>query len=300
MPGQYDNRPAVTHLVMLGTPNLGTPCSTGVETIFTKVFIRNPDAFSELSYKNMKEFNQTVRGRRGTKFYAVAGDGSDTTCQASVKGDGAVPFVSATHLGSDYILRNVSHENLISDAGIFSYLRYWLAVPPKGNHAPDNSQALNGNDFLENDAAAPDSPDFGQTRRYGAMFQPISANLSNLTDEPEPNFATGVKLKPNQSTEIEIPVTSGSVFSLVLYTSPEVSATLLGEKGETLGTSLAGSAEAGGIFRTISVRQPFQSGKWKLKLESRAGEETETFVTAFIDYNSTAFRAASGRTAGKF
>jgi hypothetical protein len=289
MPGQFDNRPVATHLVMLGAPNMGTPCASGVETIFTKIFVRNPDAFSEISHKNMNEFNKLVRSRHGTKFYAVAGDDSKQTCQLATIGDGVVPFMSAMYKSKVYALTNVSHEDLAGDQGVFTQLRTWLAVPPKGNHAPDNSQALNGDGFSDEDHAALEIPEIGKTRKYGMMFQPVSLNFSSAPDEPEPNFATGVKLKANQSTEIEIPVIDGALFSLVLYTAPEVSATLLDGKGEVLGENLAGSAEAAGIFRTLTVRKPFRAGKWKLKLESRAAEETETLLTAFIDYNSTAF-----------
>jgi hypothetical protein len=291
MPGQYDNRPVATHLVMLGTPNMGTPCASGVETIFTKIFVRNPDAFSEISHKNTNEFNKVVRSRHGTKFYAIAGDAIKQTCQLEAIGDGVVPFMSAIYKSKVYALTNVSHEDLAGDQGVFTQLRTWLAVPPKGNHAPDNLQALNGNCFSENDYAALENEVFGKTRRYGAMFQPASLSFSSVADEPEPNFATGVKLKANQSTEIEIPLTNGSVLSLVLYTSPEVSATLIDEKGEIVGKNLAGSAEAAGIFRTITIRKPLRSGKWKLKLENRAGEDTETLATLFIDYNSTVFTA---------
>jgi hypothetical protein len=295
MPGQFDNRPVATHLVMLGAPNMGTPCASGVETIFTKIFVRNPDAFSEISHKNMNEFNKLVRSRHGTKFYAVAGDDSKQTCQLATIGDGVVPFMSAIYKSKVYALTNVSHEDLAGDQGVFTQLRTWLAVPPKGNHAPDNSQALNGDGFSDEDHAALEIPEIGKTRKYGMMFQPVSLNFSSAPDEPEPNFATGVKLKANQSTEIEIPVIDGALFSLVLYTAPEVSATLLDGKGEVLGENLAGSAEAAGIFRTLTVRKPFRAGKWKLKLESRAAEETETLLTAFIDYNSTAFNGETNK-----
>jgi len=44
-----------------------------------------------------------------------------------------------------------------------------------------------------------------------------------------------------------------------------------------------------------SFHKNFRAGKWKLKLESRAAEETATLVTAFIDYNSTAFSGATNK-----
>lgn len=303
-PGQYDNRPVATHLIMLGTPNLGTPCASGANTIFNKIFERREDAFEEISFRNMDAFNKIVRSRHGTKFYAIAGDDSRQTCQLEAIGDGVVPIVSAVYQSKIYLFTNVPHQDIAGDQGVFTQLKTWLAVPPKGNHAPDNSQAFNEDGFLENDgdAVALQNKVAGKPRNYGAAFLPLSLDLSGAAggDEPEPNFATGVKLKANQSTELEIPITAGSIFSLVLYTSPDVSATLMDEKGEIVGKNLAGSPEAAGIFRTITIRKPFNKSKWKLKLESRAGGETEAVVTTFIDYSSTVFRGYKPVTAGKF
>ena len=62
------------------------------------------------------------------------------------------------------------------------------------------------------------------------------------------------------------------LFSLVLLTgilSGAFSATLIDDKGEIVGKNLSGTPEAEGIFRTITVRKPFQKGGWKLKLQSR-------------------------------
>jgi hypothetical protein len=81
-------------------------------------------------------------------------------------------------------------------------------------------------------------------------------------------------------------VTSGSEIALNLFTSPEISITLLDDKGEIAGKNLANSSEAADIFRTITVRKTFQNGKWKLRIENPEKTDSEFLVTAFIDYNS--------------
>lgn len=128
------------------------------------------------------------------------------------------------------------------------------------------------------------------------MFRPTSFTQNSNggdSDDPEPNFATGAKFAVNNTKEIEIPVTNGLRLSLILYANaPNVSATLLDEQGEIVGKNLAGSAEAAQIFRTITVKKSFQSGKWKLRIENREPTETEIIITTFIDFNQTVRQTA--------
>jgi hypothetical protein len=293
MPTQYDGRPTATHLVMMGTPNMGTPCATGVDNIITRIFSRNPEAFGELSLKNMSVFNQAVKLRHGTKFSILVGNSVPQTCQLDLPGDGITTQRLAVWTIKDWKSSTVAarHEDMPGEQANFMQVYKWLAVPPKGDHAPDNAQASNINALNETLAFSPEV-NFGK-RNYGAMFQPASfnengfgANISAGDDEPEPNFATGLKLAANGSSQIEIPITNGSRFSIVLFAPPNVSAVLIDDKGETLGKSLAGDADALGAFRTITVKKPFQNGLWKLRLESRDTAETEIVVTGYIDYNS--------------
>jgi hypothetical protein len=74
MPTQFDGRPTATHLIMIGTPNLGTPCAVGVYGLSFKINTLNMDAVSELSPESMKRFNLLVNNTNGTKFAALAVD----------------------------------------------------------------------------------------------------------------------------------------------------------------------------------------------------------------------------------
>jgi hypothetical protein len=226
---------------------------------------------------------------------AIASKMLSSTCQLEEAGDGVVPWISAVYKSGKYAFINSTQEDLGGHRDAFVQTRKWLALTPSTNFAPDNSQAFINNS-TNNELAALQEDNFGKSRNYGAMFRPASFSENVFTpnsnfggDEPEPNFATGVKLAANGSTEIEIPVTNGSRFSLVLYASPNVSATLIDDKGEIMGKSLTGTPQANEIFRTITVKKPFQSGKWKLKLESRETSEAEVAVTAYIDYKSAVF-----------
>ncbi|HQU85887.1 MAG TPA: hypothetical protein PKY59_22365, partial [Pyrinomonadaceae bacterium] len=272
MPTLFDGRPAATHLVMIGVPNNGTPCAVGAYGLSFKMNTFNWDAVAELSPDSMKRFNLLVNNTNGTKFAALAIHIRNSTCQEDeTPGDGMTPLKSAIWRTKVHHINDlqVSTVNILGELPNFKVIYKWLAVSPKGDHNPDPS-TLAGNSGEQN---------------FGTSFQNAAFAQDDETD-PKPEFKTVAPIKAKSTTEIEIPLTnSGSEFSIILFTSPEVSATLLDDKGAVVGTNLADSPEAHEIFRTITVKKTFQKGKWKLRLENRANTETEAGMTAFIDYN---------------
>jgi hypothetical protein len=147
MPTQYDNRPTALHLVMIGTPNMGTPCSSGVDnfgtkisSLFTKISSDNPESFAEISEKNMEAFNQTFTRRNGTWFMAVVSDAVSPTCQRAEPGDGIVPVLSSRYGARKSFYTKSTHENLVADQTVFAQIRKWVALPPSANFAPDREQ----------------------------------------------------------------------------------------------------------------------------------------------------------------
>ena len=135
-----------------------------------------------------------------------------------------------------------------------------------------------------------------RTRTYGAMFH--ENTFADFTTVPslvpddetaEPNFSTGVKLGAGATTEIEIPVTKGSRFSLTFMAPPNVSAVLVDALGVIVGKLIPGTPEGEGTFRTITVKTPFEAGKWKLKLENLEKAESEIAIITFIDFSSVLF-----------
>ncbi|MBK6586811.1 MAG: hypothetical protein IPG22_00610 [Acidobacteria bacterium] len=134
----------------------------------------------------------------------------------------------------------------------------------------------------------------GRLRRYGAMAYADSlgseADPAFFGDEDaEPDFATGIKVATGQSATVEIPVKKGSRFSVTYVAPPNVSATLVDTNGNVLGKITAGTPEAEGAFRTITVSKPFEEGTWRLKFDNAETSEAEIAVIAFIDFASTIF-----------
>ena len=272
-----DGKPTVTNFVMVGTPNKGTPCSIGVDTIVSRFFNRSGEAYREITYKNMQEFNRKITARKGTKFYGLVGHGYNKTCQLNTPGDGIVPAGSALWLIKNfkYTPATSTHEFMLGETPNMKVIHQWLAISPKGNHLPDVEDytgSVNDETFEQISA---------KQRNYGAMF--YQTNIQTTDDEDiEPTFGTGVKLKPNQTTEIEIPVIDGKRMAINILAPKNVSATLTDANGAIVGKNLAGTPEANQTFRLIGVDKPFQKGTWKLKLESRETEESEVAIVVFI------------------
>lgn len=279
-----DGKPGVTNFIMVGSPNQGTPCSIGVDNIFTRFFNKSGDAYREISYKNMQKFNREINTRNGTKFYALVGHGYNKTCQMTTPGDGIVPAGSALWESNDFVKTHKytpapsTHEFMIGESANMKVIHQWLAIGPKGNHKPDGD--LTGS--VHNEMTDEFSP---KRRNYGASFYRVSFenNFQTKDDEDiEPNFLTGVKLSPHQSTEIEIPVTEGKRMAVNLLAPKDISITLLDANGTIIGKNLAGTPESVATFRTINVDKLFQKGVWKLKLENKETNEAEVVVVVFI------------------
>ncbi|HEX8249203.1 MAG TPA: hypothetical protein VF599_13585 [Pyrinomonadaceae bacterium] len=277
-----DGKPTVTNFVMVGTPNKGTPCSIGVDTIFSRFFNRSGEAFREITYKNMQEFNNKIKARKGTKFYGLVGHGYNKTCHMTTPGDGLVPAGSALWLIKNfkYTTAPSTHEFMLGENQNMKVIHQWLAIGPKGNHKPEVE------DYTGSSITEKSEENFARQRNYGAAFQPanFAAEPTQKDDvDVEPTFLTGVKLDPNQTTEIEIPVTDGKRIALnILAAAKKISATLIDPNGTIAGTNLAGTPEAKNTFRLINVEKPFQKSKWKLRLESQETDVAEIAVVVFI------------------
>lgn len=301
MPTQFDGKPSVTHFVMIGTPNMGSPCAWGTDKILVRIFSRPADSMREITAENMREFNKNITDRKGTKFSILVGNAYAPTCQLDAPGDGITPNLSAIWTIRDwkFSTSHARHENMLGEQSNFMAVTKWLAIGPKGNHKPDTSALLESPlNINENQT---DGIYFGKSRRYGAMYHPAkfegnSAPEKDISDDPnEKNILeTGIKLQPNQTTEIDVPVIDSSRMAIVIYAPAGVSATLTDTSGSIVGKNLAGTPEAEGTFRTITVNKPIRTGTWKLKLENRDAKEAEIAVTAFANTNPLALAVSAG------
>lgn len=266
-----DVRPKIAHLVMLGTPNQGSPCADVMDFAFSMTG-KNVEAVRQLRTDVVNKFNGLVFNSKGVKFSALAGNPLPTMCKTVEWNDGVVSVPSALYRVSDTAKTSSLHTDLTGTSDFSSFVKPRLAIGPKGNHNP---APYNPNMITEN------------RNPNGAMFvgaaysnRPASENSFD-NDFYKPNFAKAVKLAPKQSVEIEIPVAQAANFGLTFMADPQISATLFNDKGVVVGKNPAKTPEANGWFRSIFVEKDVTSGTWKLELENTSDKEFEAIIAAW-------------------
>jgi pimeloyl-ACP methyl ester carboxylesterase len=280
MPPTPDGRPQVAHLVMLGTPNMGSPCADVMDTTFD-LLGKKVEAVRQLKPDVVAEFNRVTTNRKGVKFSVLAGNPLPVMCKTVVWNDGVVPVESAVWKIKDNALSKNVHTDLTGTADFSAFVKPRLAVGPRGDHNPERPEAsqqpggVNRNDFGAAAATA-----------FVSAFYPADAGPAPAAagEDSRPAFAREVRLAPKQSVEIEIPVAAGSAdFGVTFMADALVSATLLDGAGAARGRNLAGSPEARGFFRTIFVDKGVAAGTWKLRLENTGALEATAVVAAWSD-----------------
>jgi pimeloyl-ACP methyl ester carboxylesterase len=288
MPPSPDGRPQVSHLVMLGTPNLGSPCADVMDATFS-VLGKTVEAVRQLKPSVVAEFNRVTTNRKGVKFSALAGNPLPVLCKSAAWNDGVVPVESAIwHVKDNALSKNV-HTELTGTEDFSSFVKPRLAVGPHGNHNPEAPEQSAYRKRADPVASNPFAPFF-----VNASYEPGVSALPSLASHAQtsaarddgaedfrPAFAKELTLAPKQAVEIEIPVPAGSDFGVTFMADASVSATLFDERGATRGKNLAGSPESKGFFRTIFVERVEGGARWKLKLENTGAFGANVVISAW-------------------
>ncbi len=271
-----DGRPQIAHLVMLGTPNQGSPCADVMNFAFEMVG-KNVEAVRQLQQDYVAGFNRINLNRKGVKFSVLAGNPLPTMCKSVVWNDGVVPVPSAKWIIKDNAESKSIHTDLTGTKDFSDFVKPRLAIGPKGDHNPDPPDAsqfptTTGANFM----------DQSSTFFVNASFNrnPVVENSFNNVDL-RPNFAKSVKLAPKTSVEIEIPVEQAANFGLTFMASNEISATLFNDKGAIAGKNLTKTPEANAWFRSIFVEKEVSGGTWKLKIENTSERQLEAIIAAW-------------------
>lgn len=130
-----DGRPQVSHLLLLGTPNLGSQCfdiyNATLNLAGTPV-----EAVRQMTQGHAIEFNRTVVNQKGVKFSALAGSEDSILCGSVLPNDDVVSVASAIWRIKDNKTVNESHTDLLSPKNLNEFVKPRLAIGPKGNHNP--------------------------------------------------------------------------------------------------------------------------------------------------------------------
>ncbi len=271
-PNSTDGRPQISHLLMLGTPNLGSPCAD-------LLYSQNQSLY-QATTEFAQTFNRQNSNRKGVRFSALAGNPLPTFCYEFERNDGFVTVPSAKWTIKDTAESESLHTDLTGTKDFSDFVRPHLAIGPKGDHNPEIPD-------LPNRTGQNNSSSFGAfftNASYKPQFLNESSNENKTADGfYQPDFAKAVKLSAKQSVEIEIPVETAQNFGLSFMARPEISATLFNDKGVIVGKNLTNTPEANAWFRSIYYNKPTVAGTWKLKLENTSDQELEAILATWKD-----------------
>ena len=308
MPDMPDNAPLVKHLVMLGTPNAGATCADTMDAKF-KLYGEHVQAIKDVTPEAVAMFNQYVNNRKRVKFSALAGNSVPITCGGYIWNDGFVSVESAIHGIEDFAYSNSLHMVLTNMRNFGNFVEPHLVTGPKGTY-PLRVRS-DPNDF---DRWKIENPGFSKSFGFPGILEPNGPSTFSLGSifvnaayaehqsgnspdtggsvllkkvEDSATFSRELKLSPNQSTEIEVPVSTGNSFGLTLMAASQVSATLVDDKGTVQGRNTANKEQANAFFRSMFVDKPVVAGSWKLKLENTSSFEQVVLVAGWADKSTT-------------
>lgn len=285
-----DGKPALTRLIQLGTPNMGSPCANLMGFTFWAVG-KPVNALDQLRPVFMERFNRAVRDRKGTKFSVLVGNPLPQTCQITMWGDGVVELPSAIWEINDFRYTRSLHTDLTSRENFEYFVWRRLAVSWRGDHKPDTNYKA----FYENPLNS--NPGGAQFISAGFRQNAATDDAPTLPENLKVDLAKEIVLAAKQTSEIEIPASARSASGVTFMASPQVSAVLIDDKGAVVGKSLATTPEAKADFRTIPLANSAANGALKLRFENTGTQETSVIFAVWTDSsaNRTAFTLEAGK-----
>jgi pimeloyl-ACP methyl ester carboxylesterase len=270
MPIYRDGKPQIAHLVMLGTPNMGSRCADLISAPL-EFAGRKMEALRELRPSVVAEFNGVTTERKGVEFSILAGNPLPNGCYSFTANDGVVTVPSATWAIADAVQQAVLHTSMTGTEGFSSFVKPRVAIGPAGKKPGGNPSAMKAmsNAAAKASAAAP------------AAAASLALQGAAAPASAAPDFSKVVQLAPGQSLDVPLVVEEARNFGLTFTAASDVSATLIDDKGAVVGANLTGTPEAGQIFRSIVVGRPVAKGQWTLKLQNGGEAEGEVVLSSW-------------------
>ena len=243
MPVAADGKPAVAHLVMLGTPNQGSPCADIASLLPSagEPYLQlRPDWVTGV-------FDQAVTSRRGVPFSIAAGNPLSFTCQSDEDGDGVVEVPSAFYQYVDHALFDLYHTSMTGSETLFR-------------------------DFVKPHLAAGPSP---AARPAAAAPAPAPAPDADVAVERALSLAAG------GSDTVALPVAGASALEFVFAAPASVAAVLVDPAGAVALHQDAGSADAQQPIRTLRADAP-ATGTWTLRLTQTGADPAHAEVAGAL------------------
>ncbi|MBN1877296.1 MAG: right-handed parallel beta-helix repeat-containing protein, partial [Anaerolineae bacterium] len=272
-----DNKPIVTHLVMLGTPNLGStlayPAGYGNGRL-------------ELRPDYLQTFNAWVTNRRDVPFSVLAGN---LDILYSCLRSPSYPLLFSSRC--DWV---VAVESAVGWDGEYDPIaRTWYGRPYPSVYIDDYQLYKIGHTSMTESRALFDA--FVLPRLSSVPAQEVRevAHTDEGTDVAEtvvPQFilVETVPLAANDNVVIPFSVGDGLTLTVSIAGPESVSVTLHAPSGDVPWSVATGTVQARQPFRAFSTVAP-AAGEWQIVLENTVSEVITTFVAAEVAGSAAAF-----------
>ncbi|HEV2863084.1 MAG TPA: choice-of-anchor X domain-containing protein [Pyrinomonadaceae bacterium] len=258
-----DKRPYVTHLVMLGTPNEGSPCAYLTYPTY-KAAGFHVEALRQLMPIVVWEFNREVTNRKGVQFSILAGVPVPRTCSEKTAGDGVVSVPSALWKVDDSDWAPRIHTALTGRRDFFSFVKPRLAVGPKKAKESAAPGATAGRAW----DSVPDD-------NLVASLRPVLPAPAPATPQARILLSKALKVGPGQSAEVPVQIGGKGDAGVTFVAPPAVKVSLVGADG-----TAREPAEAAGPFQTF---YPEDAGSWTLRFENGGDAEAAASATVWAN-----------------
>lgn len=233
-----DGKPWVSHLVMLGTPNMGSPCANAIYLLWSG----RPTLELTPEYVQ-RTFNPAVRNRKGVPFSLLAGVALPRTCQEDTMGDGVVALPSAVWEIGDVGTRLLAHTSMTGSQDAYeSFVHPRIAVGPGAGGSAPRVRAF---------AAKP------AAKRTAA---PVSAQVLG---------GRKLTLAPKGRATVPFTLEAGTTVTVVVGADDDVATELVAPDGKVAAAVKPGSPEALAGIRTLRAKVT-RGGRWTLRLTGGA------------------------------
>ncbi|MDQ3802038.1 MAG: hypothetical protein M3384_21645, partial [Acidobacteriota bacterium] len=260
-----DRKPYISHLVMLGTPNEGSPCADIMYPAGALILGKPVEALRQLKPSVIWEFNKVITNRKGVKFSILAGTPLPRTCQDWIPGDGVVTVPSATWFWKikdrEYVTR--IHTDITGKQDFESFVKPRLALGPK-KVKQEQAALLFDNRINES---------------WLASLKPVFEPKSMPPQQSEPNVqaAKFIKIAPEGKTDVPINFPANSISGVTFLADEGVSVSLVRETEDD--TEQIQTDQDSGLFRTIYLDG--KSGNWTLRFENSNEREEDAMLVVW-------------------
>ena len=270
-----DGRPYVTHLVMLGTPNEGSPCADLADGLLDPLGKR-VEALKQLEPGEVAKFNSQTTNRKGVKFSILVGVFTTRTCGTGVPGDIVVPVPSAEWQVEERGYVGRIHTGLTGQRDFEFWVKPHLALGPKKASAAAGVAENNVPEFV--------SAPIRESLLASVDPLPLLGQTSTQYAAPHVVQSKNLPLKAGESAELSVSAAANVANGVTFLSSQNVTVSLVDGGGETIQKIEAGSPESAEMFKSFDLGG--KSGNFTLRFENTGERDESVFAAVWTSTNT--------------